>query len=68
VNRDAKTPIMTLLLAPKGTIKVKAWVGFTAATIGMFMAILDIQIVAAPARNSAGLGSLNQWAGCRRRI
>jgi len=62
VNRDAKTPIMTLLLAPKGTIKVKAWVGFTAMSIGMFMAILDIQIVASSLPEiQAGLGiALNQ--------
>jgi len=62
VNRDAKTPIMTLLLAPEGTIKVKAWVGFTAMSIGMFMAILDIQIVASSLPEiQAGLGiALNQ--------
>ena len=62
MNRDAKTPIMTLLLAPKGTIKVKAWVGFTAMSIGMFMAILDIQIVASSLPEiQAGLGiALNQ--------
>ena len=62
MNRDAKTPIMTLLLAPKGTIKVKAWVGFTAMSIGMFMAILDIQIVASSLPEiQSGLGiALNQ--------
>src|SRR6202048_3596831 len=62
VKRDAKTPIMTLLLAPKGTIKVKGWVGFPAMSIGMFMAILDIQIVASSLPEiQAGLGiALNQ--------
>jgi DHA2 family multidrug resistance protein len=62
VSRDAKTLIMTLLLTPKGSIRVKAWVGFTAMSIGMFMAILDIQIVASSLPEiQAGLGiALNQ--------
>ena len=43
-------------------MKVKAWVGFTAMSIGMFMAILDIQIVASSLPEiQAGLGiALNQ--------
>jgi MFS transporter, DHA2 family, multidrug resistance protein len=43
-------------------IRVKASVGFTAMSIGMFMAILDIQIVASSLpENQAGLGiALNQ--------
>jgi DHA2 family multidrug resistance protein len=62
VNRDAKTPIMTLLLTPEGSIRVKAWIGFIAMSIGMFMAILDIQIVASSLPDiQAGLGiALNQ--------
>jgi len=62
VNRDAKTPIVTLILTPERSIRVKAWVGFTAMSIGMFMAILDIQIVASSLPEiQAGLGiGLNQ--------
>jgi DHA2 family multidrug resistance protein len=62
VNREAKTPIVTLILAPERPIRVKAWVGFTAMSIGMFMAILDIQIVASSLPEiQAGLGiALNQ--------
>ena len=57
MNHDAKTPIVTLILPPRHSIKVKAWVGFTAMTIGMFMAILDIQIVASSLPDiQAGLG------------
>ena len=53
---------MTLILTPEGSIRVKAWVGFTAMSIGMFMAILDIQIVASSLPDiQAGLGiALNQ--------
>lgn len=53
---------MTLLLAPERSVRVKAWVGFTAMSIGMFMAILDIQIVASSLPEiQAGLGiALNQ--------
>ena len=53
---------MTLILTPEGSIRVKAWVGFTAMSIGMFMAILDIQIVASSLPDiQAGLGiELNQ--------
>ena len=55
-------PIVTLLLTPERSIRVKAWVGFTAMSIGMFMAILDIQIVASSLPDiQAGLGiELNQ--------
>ncbi len=62
MNRDAKTPIVTLILTPERSIRVKAWVGFTAMSIGMFMAILDIQIVASSLPEiQAGLGiGLNQ--------
>ena len=62
MNHDAKTPIVTLILPPRRSIKVKAWVGFTAMSIGMFMAILDIQIVASSLPDiQAGLGiALNQ--------
>jgi DHA2 family multidrug resistance protein len=57
-----KTPIACLILTPEGAIRVKAWVGFTAMSIGMFMAILDIQIVASSLPDiQAGLGiALNQ--------
>jgi MFS transporter, DHA2 family, multidrug resistance protein len=57
-----RTPITTLLLTPEGSIRVKAWVGFIAMSIGMFMAILDIQIVASSLPEiQAGLGiALNQ--------
>ena len=53
---------MTLLLTPEGSIGAKGWVGFTAMSIGMFMAILDIQIVASSLPDiQAGLGiALNQ--------
>jgi len=53
---------VTLLLTQERSIKVKAWVGFTAMSIGMFMAILDIQIVASSLPDiQAGLGiALNQ--------
>jgi MFS transporter, DHA2 family, multidrug resistance protein len=53
---------VTLILTPQGSIRVKAWVGFTAMSIGMFMAILDIQIVASSLPDiQAGLGiELNQ--------
>ena len=62
MNHDAKTPIVTLILPPRRSIKVKAWVGFTAMSIGMFLAILDIQIVASSLPDiQAGLGiALNQ--------
>jgi MFS transporter, DHA2 family, multidrug resistance protein len=62
VSRDAKTPIVTLTLTPARSIRVKAWLGFTAMSIGMFMAILDIQIVASSLPEiQAGLGiALNQ--------
>jgi MFS transporter, DHA2 family, multidrug resistance protein len=53
---------VTLILTRERSIKVKAWVGFTAMSIGMFMAILDIQIVASSLPEiQAGLGiPLNQ--------
>jgi DHA2 family multidrug resistance protein len=59
---DGQTPIMTSILIPGRSIAVKAWVGFTAMSIGMFMAILDIQIVASSLPEiQAGLGiALNQ--------
>jgi MFS transporter, DHA2 family, multidrug resistance protein len=38
--------IVTLLLTPQSSVGAKTWIGFTAMSIGMFMAILDIQIVA----------------------
>jgi DHA2 family multidrug resistance protein len=42
---------------PQGSVGVKAWVGFVAMSIGMFMAILDIQIVASSLPDiQAGLG------------
>ena len=48
---------MALIQTPNRTIKVKAWVGFTAMSIAMFMAILDIQIVASSLPEiQAGLG------------
>ena len=57
MNRAAKTAIMALIHTPKGAVRVKAWVGFTAMSIGMFMAILDIQIVASSLPEiQAGLG------------
>jgi DHA2 family multidrug resistance protein len=53
---------VTLILTPERSIRVKSWVGFTAMSIGMFMAILDIQIVASSLPEiQAGLGiALNQ--------
>jgi len=53
---------VTLILTSEGSIRVKAWVGFTAMSIGMFMAILDIQIVASSLPDiQTGLGlALNQ--------
>jgi len=53
---------MGLILASESSVGVKAWVGFTAMSIGMFMAILDIQIVASSLPDiQAGLGiALNQ--------
>jgi len=62
LNRAAKTAIMALIHTSKGAVRVKAWVGFTAMSIGMFMAILDIQIVASSLPEiQAGLGiALNQ--------
>ena len=48
---------MTLILAPEASTGAKRWVGFTAMSIGMFMAILDIQIVASSLPDiQAGLG------------
>jgi DHA2 family multidrug resistance protein len=48
---------VTLSPTRERPIKVKAWVGFTAMSIGMFMAILDIQIVASSLPDiQAGLG------------
>ncbi len=48
---------MTLILTPEGSVGAKRWVGFTAMSIGMFMAILDIQIVASSLPDiQAGLG------------
>ena len=53
---------MTLTVIPEGSAGSKRWVGFTAMSIGMFMAILDIQIVASSLPDiQAGLGiALNQ--------
>ena len=53
---------MAFIQTPNRAIKVKAWVGFMAISIGMFMAILDIQIVASSLPEiQAGLGiALNQ--------
>jgi DHA2 family multidrug resistance protein len=46
-----------VILTPQGSVGVKAWVGFVAMGIGMFMAILDIQIVASSLPEiQAGLG------------
>jgi len=39
-------PTLAKLPAPAGMIGIKAWVGFFAMAFGMFMAILDTQIVA----------------------
>jgi DHA2 family multidrug resistance protein len=48
---------MALLLRPEATAGAKKWVGFAAMSIGMFMAILDIQIVASSLPDiQAGLG------------
>ncbi|MGA7260673.1 MAG: hypothetical protein WBX30_07260, partial [Stellaceae bacterium] len=48
---------MALLLRSEGVAGAKRWVGFTAMSIGMFMAILDIQIVASSLPDiQAGLG------------
>jgi DHA2 family multidrug resistance protein len=62
MNRAAKTAPVAFIQTPKRTIRVKAWIGFTAMSIGMFMAILDIQIVASSLPEiQAGLGiALNQ--------
>jgi len=62
MNRAAKTAPVAFIETPKSAIRVKAWVGFTAMSIGMFMAILDIQIVASSLPEiQAGLGiALNQ--------
>jgi DHA2 family multidrug resistance protein len=62
MNRDATTAVVTSILTREGSIRVKAWVGFTAMSIGMFMAILDIQIVASSLPEiQTGLGlALNQ--------
>jgi MFS transporter, DHA2 family, multidrug resistance protein len=53
---------MTLLVTRAGSAGAKRWVGFTAMSIGMFIAILDIQIVASSLPDiQAGLGiALNQ--------
>ncbi len=37
---------MTVLPTPAGTVGVKTWIGFVAMAFGMFLAILDTQIVA----------------------
>ena len=48
---------MALILTPEGTVGAKTWVGFTAMSIGMFLAILDTQIVASSLPDiQAGLG------------
>jgi DHA2 family multidrug resistance protein len=39
-------PTLAKLPAPAGMIGIKTWVGFFAMAVGMFMAILDTQIVA----------------------
>ncbi len=53
----AKPAVVAFIEAPKRAINVKAWAGFTAMSIGMFMAILDIQIVASSLPEiQAGLG------------
>ena len=61
-DAPAKTATVTLIQTPQRAIGLKAWVGFTAMSIGMFMAILDIQIVASSLPEiQAGLGiALNQ--------
>jgi len=48
---------VALILTPEGTVGAKTWVGFTAMSIGMFLAILDTQIVASSLPDiQAGLG------------
>jgi DHA2 family multidrug resistance protein len=62
LTRNTKVWIVPLTLTRERSSKVKAWIGFTAMSIGMFMAILDIQIVASSLPEiQAGLGiALNQ--------
>jgi MFS transporter, DHA2 family, multidrug resistance protein len=48
---------VALVLTREASVGAKAWVGFTAMSIGMFMAILDTQIVASSLPDiQAGLG------------
>jgi DHA2 family multidrug resistance protein len=48
---------LTLILPSQGTVGVKTWVGFIAMSVGMFMAILDTQIVSSSLPEiQAGLG------------
>jgi DHA2 family multidrug resistance protein len=48
---------VALILKPQSRVRVKTWVGFSAMSIGMFLAILDIQIVASSLPEiQAGLG------------
>ncbi len=53
---------MTAAPLPAGRVGIKTWVGFVAMAVGMFLAILDIQIVASSLPEiQTGLGiSLNQ--------
>jgi DHA2 family multidrug resistance protein len=52
-----KTPAATAVPIPRGTVGAKTWIGFLAMAFGMFMAILDIQIVASSLPEiQAGLG------------
>ena len=62
MNHNTQARIVTSIPIPERLGKVKTWVGFTAMSIGMFMAILDIQIVASSLPEiQAGLGiPLNQ--------
>jgi MFS transporter, DHA2 family, multidrug resistance protein len=48
---------LTLILPSQGAVGVKTWVGFIAMSVGMFMAILDTQIVSSSLPDiQAGLG------------
>ena len=45
-GEGCEIPRVTGLPAPAGIVGIKTWIGFVAMAFGMFMAILDIQIVA----------------------
>jgi DHA2 family multidrug resistance protein len=50
-------PEANIAVEPAAAIAAKTWIGFTAMAVGMFMAILDIQIVASSLPEiQAGLG------------